>query len=59
MHKHTGSAEILEQPDRSSIAIMLLTVVYMTMIVLMLSSIVAVALPSIANRLDLGPDLLL
>lgn len=53
------SAELVENPDKKTTAVVLLTVVCVTMISSMLSGVVAVALPSIAKDLDLGPDVLL
>lgn len=53
------SSELLEQPDSKTTAIVMLTVVCVTMISSMLSGVVAVALPSIAKDLKLGPDVLL
>jgi len=53
------SSELLEQPDSKTTAIVMLTVVCVTMISSMLSGVVAVALPSIAKDLELGPDVLL
>lgn len=50
--------ELLGEPDKKTTAIVLLTVVCVTMISSMLSGVVAVALPSIARDLDLGPDVL-
>lgn len=57
--KHAVSAELLEEPDKKTTSIVLLTVVCVTMISSMLSGVVAVALPSIAKELHLGPDVLL
>lgn len=57
--KNAVSAELLGEPDKKTTAIVLLTVVCVTMISSMLSGVVAVALPSIAKDLDLGPDVLL
>jgi hypothetical protein len=57
--KNAVSAELLEGPDKKTTAVVLLTVVCVTMISSMLSGVVAVALPSIAKELDLGPDVLL
>ncbi|KAJ8108404.1 hypothetical protein OPT61_g8196 [Boeremia exigua] len=53
------TAELLEKPDKKTTAIVMLTVVCVTMISAMLSGVVAVALPSIAKELELGPDVLL
>jgi Na+/glutamate symporter len=53
------TAELLEEPDKKTTAIVLLTVVCVTMISSMLGGVVAVALPSIARELQLGPDVLL
>lgn len=57
--KNAVTAEILGEPDKKTTAIVLLTVVCVTMISSMLSGVVAVALPSIAKDLELGPDVLL
>ena len=57
--KNAVSAELLEGPDKKTTAVVLLTVVCVTMISSMLSGVVAVALPSIPKELDLGPDVLL
>lgn len=57
--KTAVTAELLGEPDKKTTAIVLLTVVCVTMISSMLSGVVAVALPSIAKELDLGPDVLL
>ncbi|KAF9696583.1 hypothetical protein EKO04_005214 [Ascochyta lentis] len=57
--KNAVSAELLGEPDKKTTAIVLLTVVCVTMISSMLSGVVAVALPSIAKELELGPDVLL
>lgn len=57
--KDAVRAELLGEPDKKTTAIVLLTVVCVTMISSMLSGVVAVALPSIAKDLDLGPDILL
>lgn len=57
--KNAVSAEVLEEPDKKTTAVVLLTVVCVTLISSMLSGVVAVALPSIAKELDLGPDVLL
>ncbi|KAH6643991.1 major facilitator superfamily domain-containing protein [Boeremia exigua] len=53
------SAEVLGKPDNKTTAIVMLTVVFVTMTSSMLSGVVAVALPSIAKELKLGPDILL
>lgn len=57
--KNAVSAELLEGPNKKTTAVVLLTVVCVTMISSMLNGVVAVALPSIAKELDLGPDVLL
>ncbi|KZM25315.1 uncharacterized protein EKO05_0000547 [Ascochyta rabiei] len=57
--RNAVSAELLGEPDKKTTAIVLLTVVCVTMISSMLSGVVAVALPSIAKELELGPDVLL
>jgi hypothetical protein len=57
--KDAVRTELLGDPDKKTTAIVLLTVVCVTMISSMLSGVVAVALPSIAKDLDLGPDVLL
>ncbi len=53
------TAELLEKPDKKTTAIVMLTVVCVTMISAILSGVVAVALPSIARELKMGPDILL
>jgi hypothetical protein len=57
--RYAVSAELLEEPDKKTTAIVLLTVVCVTMISSMLNGVVTVALPSIAKELNLGPDVLL
>jgi len=57
--KNAVQAELLKEPDKKTTAIVLLTVVCVTMISSMLNGVVAVTLPSIAKELDLGPDVLL
>ena len=57
--KNAVSAELLGKPDKKTTATVILTVVCVTMISAMLSGVVAVALPSIAKELELGPDVLL
>jgi hypothetical protein len=57
--KNAVTAELLGEPDKKTTAIVLLTVVCVTMVSSMLGGVVAVALPSIAKDLDLGPDVLL
>ena len=57
--KSAVSTELLDGPDKKTTTVVLLTVVCVTMISSMLSGVVAVALPSIAKELELGPDILL
>ena len=57
--KSPVSAELLDGPDKKTTAVVLVTVVCVTMISSMLSGVVTVALPSIAKELELGPDVLL
>lgn len=57
--KNAVTAELLGEPDKKTTAVVLLTVVCVTMISSMLSGVVAVVLPSIAKDLKLGPDVLL
>jgi hypothetical protein len=53
------AAELLETPDKKTTAIVLLTVVCVTMIGSITSGVVIVALPTIAKELGLGPEVLL
>ena len=53
------AAELLEVPDKKTTAIVLLTVVFVTMIGSITTGVVIVALPTIAKELGLGPEVLL
>ena len=53
------AAELLEVPDKKTTAIVLLTVVSVTMIGSITSGVIIVALPTIAKELGLGPEVLL
>jgi hypothetical protein len=57
--EYAVSAEQIEAPSKATTAIVLVTVVCVTMISSMLSGVVVVALPAIARELDLAPNMLL
>lgn len=56
---HVTDIEHLEPPDKRTTAIVLVTVVCVTMIGSMLSGVTAVALPTMARELHLAPSVLL
>lgn len=57
--KSAVTAELREGPDKKTTAIVILSVVCVTLISSLTSGVVVVALPTIAEELHLGPEVLL